>query len=93
MKKLLSIICIMALVLSHGMFVSAVVDVPDVFGNEYVEYDVNIDGDFNICDLVRVKKYIIGEPVIINLNFGEKSLNNAELLVLMRKELLKGGLS
>lgn len=91
MKKIICILSVIILLFSYNMLVSAVVDVPDVFGNEYVEYDINVDGYFDVCDLVRVKKYISGMPVIVNLNFTENSLSDAELLVLIRQELLKGG--
>lgn len=70
--------------------VSAEVRVPDVFGNTYVEFDINADGTFDIRDLVRLKKHSVGIPVMVNLNFANSENGEAELLVSMRKEILKG---
>ncbi len=69
--------------------VSAEIRVPDIFGNAYVEFDINADGAFDIRDLVRLKKYSAGIPVTVNLNFANGESGSAELLVSMRKELLK----
>ena len=69
--------------------VSAEIRVPDIFGNAYVEFDINADGAFDIRDLVRLKKYSAGIPVTVNLNFANGASGSAELLVSMRKELLK----
>ena len=69
--------------------VSAEIRVPDIFGNAYVEFDINDDGAFDIRDLVRLKKYNAGIPVTVNLNFANGESGSAELLVSMRKELLK----
>lgn len=69
--------------------VSAEVRVPDIFGNAYVEFDINADGAFDIRDLVRLKKYSAGIPVTANLNFSNGENGSAGLLVSMRKELLK----
>ena len=41
------------------MSVSAVTGITDVFGDDYVDYDVNIDGFFNIKDLVRAKNTML----------------------------------
>ena len=69
------------------MSVSAVTGITDVFGDDYVDYDVNIDGFFNIKDLVRAKKYYAGIPVSVNMNFVASS--SAQVLVSLRKELLR----
>ena len=92
MKRILSCICIIVLILTLNARVSATTDVPDVFGNEYVKYDINADGYFNLCDLVRAKKYLVGASVMVYLASEDKSTNNAELLVLIKQELLKGDL-
>ena len=90
MKKLLCIICVAVLCFSSGLLAYAEVDIPDVFGEDYIEFDVNVDGCFNICDLVRAKKYIVGVPVTVNLRFIENNLGNAQILAILRQELLKG---
>ncbi|MBR7131998.1 MAG: hypothetical protein IKD04_00540 [Clostridia bacterium] len=90
MKKILSLLCALMLLLSNNIFASAVVDVPDVFGERYAEFDVNVDGAFNIRDLVRIKKYVSGAAVIVNRNWVNNSLSDAELLVMMMQALLKG---
>lgn len=41
--------------------------VTDVFGEKYVEYDVNADGYFDIRDLVRLKARLAGNKKTINL--------------------------
>ena len=91
MKRIIAVICALVFILNYGVVTSAVTEISDVFGNEYAEFDINADGCFDIRDLVRVKKYIAGMPSAVNLNFIDSSLSDAELLVLMRQELLKGG--
>ena len=90
MKKLLCIICVAVLCLNSGLIASAEVEIPDVFGEDYVEFDVNVDGCFNIRDLVRAKKYVVGMPVTVNLRFIDNDLGDAQLLATLRQELLKG---
>lgn len=90
MKKLLCIICVAVLCFNGGLLASAEVNIPDVFGEDYVEFDVNVDGCFNICDLVRAKKYVGGMPVTVNLRFIENDLGDAQILAILRQELLKG---
>lgn len=90
MKKLLCIICVAVLCFNAGLLASAQVDIPDVFGEDYVEFDVNVDGCFNIRDLVRAKKYIAGMTVTVNLRFVENDLGDAQILTILRQELLKG---
>ena len=90
MKKIMCIICIAVLCFNSSIAVFAAVDVPDVFGDGYVECDVNFDGNFNILDLVRAKKYVAGASVTVNMRFIENDLGNAQLLVSLRQALLKG---
>lgn len=87
MKK---VVTVMAALFICRTCVSAEVRVPDVFGNTYVEFDINADGTFDIRDLVRLKKHSVGIPVMVNLNFANSENGEAELLVSMRKEILKG---
>ena len=49
-------IAVMAALFICRTSVSAEVRVPDVFGNTYVEFDINADGTFDIRDLVRLEK-------------------------------------
>ena len=90
MKKFLSVLCILVFVLNSSIFAYATVEVPDVFGDNYVEFDANVDGYFNIRDLVRIKKYISGMPVIVNMNAIDSNLGDAQLLASMRQELMMG---
>ena len=90
MKKLLCIICVVVLCFNSCLLASAEVNIPDVFGEDYVEFDVNVDGFFNICDLVCAKKYVVGMPVTVNLRFIENDLGNAQILAILIQELLKG---
>ena len=90
MKRILSFLCVLILVINQSVTALAVVEVADVFGEKYVEFDVNVDGCFNIRDLVRIKKYVGGNPVIVNRNSFDNSLSDAEILVTMSKALLKG---
>lgn len=90
MKKFLCIICVAVLCLNSGLLASAAIDIPDVFGEAYVEHDINSDGCFDIRDLVRAKKYIAGMPVTVNLRFIENDLGDAQILATLRQELLKG---
>ena len=87
MKK---VVTVMAALFICRTSVSAEVRVPDVFGNTYVEFDINADGAFDIRDLVRLKKHSVGIPVMVNLNFANSENGEAELLVSMRKEILNG---
>ncbi len=90
MKKFLSVLCILVFVLNSSILAYATVEVPDVFGDNYVEFDANVDGYFNIRDLVRIKKYISGMPVIVNMNAIDSNLGDAQLLASMRQELMMG---
>lgn len=90
MKRFLSFICALVLLISQSMTVWAVTDIPDAFGNDFVEFDVNADGSFNVCDLVRIKKYIAGVPTVVNLKHINNYTSDAEILIVMRQELLKG---
>ena len=90
MAAMRKVIVIMTVLFACCTSVSAEVSVPDVFGNTYVEFDINADGTFDIRDLVRLKKHSAGIPVTVNLNLVNSENGEAELLVSMRKELLKG---
>lgn len=92
MKRIMAVICALVFILNCGVMASAVTDIPDAFGNEYAEFDINADGYFDIRDLVRAKKYMAGMPTLVNLNFVNDNLSDAELLVTMRQALLKGGI-
>lgn len=42
--------------------------ISDPFSCERPAYDVNVDGEFNILDLVRLKKYIAGAKVTVDMS-------------------------
>lgn len=91
MKKVI-IFALTAIMFISSVSVAVIADnsVEDIFGNEYVLYDINGDESFDIRDLVRLKRYIAGESVFINLNFiNDRNIPNATDLALLRKELLK----
>lgn len=90
MKKILSFLCLLFFVFNLGITTLAVVDVPDAFGNDFAVCDINADGWFDVRDLVRTKKYIAGEPTVVNLKYVNDYTSGAELLVVMKQELLKG---
>ena len=89
MKKIIAFIAIALIAVMCGISVSGETVVSDVFGADTVLYDVNIDGELDILDLIRLKRYAAGEKVQVNLNITGKSgdtLSNA--LVEIKKELL-----
>lgn len=90
MKKILSIALCAVLGFTVCMPASAVVEVSDSFGNEYVKYDANMDGVFDVRDFVRVKKYYAGVNTSINLNFIGDNQSDSQVLVTITKEILKG---
>lgn len=91
MKKFLSVICALILSLALIVPVTAAVEITDVFGNDYVHFDFNMDSKLDILDLIRAKKYMGGIPVTVNMKFVQKDLSDAEILVSLKQELLKDG--
>ena len=70
----------------EGYFTSA----SDLHTHPFYEINLILDGNFNILDLVRAKKYVAGASVTVNMRFIENDLGNAQLLVSLRQALLKG---
>lgn len=89
MKKITAFIAIALIAVMCGISVSGETVVSDVFGADTVLYDVNIDGELDILDLIRLKRYAAGEKVRVNLNITGKSGDTlSSALVEIKKELL-----
>ncbi len=94
MKKIL--VCLIAILMLSGG-ISALAygtnEAEDIFDGELVVGDVNTDGFINVKDLVRLKKYISGASITIDLgaaNIAEQNsdVNSADILAI-RDILLK----
>lgn len=95
MKKILAFLgAVLIFICSVGLNVSAYGEnrISDVFGNATAQCDVNIDGSFDIRDLIRFKKYIAGMDVAINLNItGIQGDSAANAMIILKKQLLEVG--
>lgn len=92
MKK--TVICLMSvMVFALSVYLPAAAygenRVEDVFGKDTTECDVNIDGSFDIRDLIRFKRYVAGMNVVVNLNItGIQNDSSANAMIFIKKQLL-----